>query len=75
MPINYKKLLNSKWTAVTPIGKAKHFEVVKVEYDEQNQDRILQICLEAIVTKNMIILGNERLKELSDDKLWKKGWK
>ena len=33
--INLKKLLNSKWTAVEPAEKERHFMVTEVEFDEQ----------------------------------------
>jgi len=33
--INPKKLLNSKWTAVNPTKKEKHFLITEVEFDEE----------------------------------------
>ena len=33
--VNPKKLLHSKWTAVTPKNKEKHFLVVDIEFDEE----------------------------------------
>jgi len=33
--INPKKLLNSKWTAVEPKKREKHFMVTEVEFDEE----------------------------------------
>ncbi|MBO6198792.1 MAG: TIGR02450 family Trp-rich protein, partial [Psychrobacter sp.] len=33
--INPKKLLNSKWTAVKPTNKEKHFLVTEIEFDEE----------------------------------------
>ncbi len=32
--INPRKLLNSKWTAVNPKNREKHFMVNEVEFDE-----------------------------------------
>ena len=32
--INPKKLFRSKWTAVSPMKKEKHFMVTEVEFDE-----------------------------------------
>ncbi|WP_198927950.1 TIGR02450 family Trp-rich protein, partial [Vibrio crassostreae] len=32
--INPKKLLRSKWTAVSPVKKEKHFMVTEVEFEE-----------------------------------------
>ena len=33
--INPAKLLHSKWTAVSPVKREKHFMVVEVERDEE----------------------------------------
>ena len=33
--IHPKKLLNSKWTAIRPINKEKHFVVSRVEFDDE----------------------------------------
>ncbi|WP_197469207.1 TIGR02450 family Trp-rich protein, partial [Oleiphilus sp. HI0125] len=35
--IDPKKLLNSKWTAVRPLNKEKHFMVAEVEFDEEGE--------------------------------------
>lgn len=35
--INPKKLLHSKWTAVSPVNKEKHFLVTEMEFDEAGQ--------------------------------------
>jgi hypothetical protein len=32
--INPKKLLKSKWTAVTAVNKEKHFIISEIEFDE-----------------------------------------
>ncbi|MEZ8121272.1 TIGR02450 family Trp-rich protein [Vibrio splendidus] len=39
--INPKKLLRSKWTAVSPIKKEKHFMVTEVEFEEGEVIRCL----------------------------------
>ena len=68
--INPKKLLNSKWTAVKPINKEKHFLVTKVKFDEQG---LVVLCLlEAILSKR----ESEILwQDLKDMKQWLQGWK
>jgi len=68
--INPKKLLNSKWTAVKPINKEKHFLVTKVKFDEQG---LVALCLlEAILSKR----ESEILwQDLKDMKQWLQGWK
>ena len=40
--LNPKKLLNSKWTAVKPSNKGKHFLVTEVEFEE---DGVITHCL------------------------------
>ncbi len=39
-PLNPKKLLLTKWTAVNPVAKQKHFLVSKVFQPEQPTDPI-----------------------------------
>ncbi len=33
--INPRKLMNSKWTAVKPVRKEKHFIVTDIEHDDE----------------------------------------
>jgi tryptophan-rich hypothetical protein len=64
-----KKLLNSKWTAVSPSKKEKHFLVTKVKYDLEGN---VELCLiEAVMTKRA---ENIDWRELKDKSLWKPGW-
>lgn len=65
-----KKLLNSKWTALMPINKEKHFMIVDVEVDE---DQAVSACtLQAIISKRDI---NISWRDLKDDGKWLQGWK
>ncbi|MCR8922795.1 TIGR02450 family Trp-rich protein [Dasania sp. GY-MA-18] len=67
--INPKKLLNSKWTAVTPKNQEKHFIVTKVEYDE---DGIVILCLiESVMSKQPYPINWQDLK---NDNVWLHGW-
>ena len=68
--INSKKLFKSKWTAVKPINKEKHFLVTKVEFDEEGE---VTLCvLEAILSNR----ESEILwQDLKDGKQWLQGWK
>lgn len=67
--INPKKLLNSKWTAVTPKNQEKHFIVTKVEYDE---DGIVILCLiESVMSKQPYPIDWQDLK---NDSVWLHGW-
>lgn len=67
--VNPKKLLNSKWTALVPRKKEKHFLVVEVDYDE---DGSIAFCIiEAIINKRQAEIDWQKLK---DDKVWQQGW-
>lgn len=70
--INRKKLFNSKWTAVTPESKEKHFEVTKVELNINDPQVIDSILLRAVFTNRVYQIN---YKELSDGLIWKVGWK
>ena len=47
--INPAKLLHSKWTAVEPKNKEKHFLVVEVDYDEEGI--VIDCLLEAVMSR------------------------
>ena len=68
--INPKKLLNSKWTAVQPKKKEKHFLITEVEFDEE--DKVIHCLVEAVMSKNAYSINWQDLKDTS---LWKLGWK
>jgi len=68
--INPKKLLNSKWTAMTPMKKEKHFMVSEIEFDEQGSVKLC--CIEAVISKHSIPINWHDLK---DDNNWAHGWK
>jgi tryptophan-rich hypothetical protein len=68
--INPQKLLNSKWTAVTPTNKEKHFIVSDVAFDEEG---LLVWCsIEAVMSKRAAPI---RWQDLKDDSRWIYGWK
>lgn len=67
---NVKKLLNSKWTAVKPVQKEKHFLVTKVETNESGI--VESLTLEAIMSGRESVLD---WRELENDGLWRQGWK
>jgi tryptophan-rich hypothetical protein len=65
-----KKLLNSKWTAKSPLNKEKHFLVVDVKVDD---DQIVTSCtLQAIMSKRDIEIT---WRDLKDTQAWAQGWK
>ena len=68
--INPKKLLRSKWTAIEPTKKEKHFIVSDVEFDEEG---VVILCLiEAVISKRSIQID---WHDLEDDSNWLHGWK
>lgn len=69
--LNPKKLLLSKWTAVNPCEKEKHFLVARVINPEAQRHKIQEVEMEAVMSKRRFIL---RWEELTDTKKWKLGW-
>lgn len=68
-PIRATKLKLSKWTAVQPRHKEKHFLVTQVEYDEVGQ---VTLCLlEAVISKREYSI---HWMELRDSTQWRQGW-
>ena len=68
--ITPKKLLNSKWTSVSPKHKEKHFIVTGVEFDEEG--RVVECVIEAVMTQRDQDIN---WRDLKDPKVWKMGWK
>lgn len=66
-----KKLLNSKWTAVKPTNKEKHFIVTKLVKPEIPDQAIEQIELEAVHSKRVQTLP---WQTLNDESTWLQGW-
>lgn len=64
------KLLNSKWTAVKPQSKEKHFIITSVEFDEEG--RVTECIIEAVMTKQERDIN---WRDLKDPAQWKMGWK
>ena len=68
--INPKKLLNSKWTAVKPVKKEKHFLITEIEFDEGGEsghcliESVLYNCSESI-----------EWRALKNNENWIQGWK
>lgn len=68
--ISPKKLLQSKWTAAKPIGKDKHFIVVKVEFDDEGV--VIETVIQALMSK---VEKSIDWRELKDTQQWLQGWK
>ena len=67
--INPAKLRLSKWTAVTPRNKEKHFLVTKLNEDELGT--VLTCTLEAVISHKEYECD---WKELKDNTRWLAGW-
>lgn len=70
--VNPKKLLDSKWTAVKPINKERHFMVVQLIDDENIPGQLDQVVLEAVLTKRQ---WTYKWQKLLDPLVWMQGWK
>lgn len=70
-PLNPKKLLLSKWTAVVPVAKQKHFLVTRVIEPALASDPIVYVELEAVLSKH-----TQRIawRQLQDPLVWRQGW-
>ncbi len=70
-PLNPKKLLLTKWTAVKPVAKQKHFLVSRVIQPEQLSDPIELVEIEAVCSKATQVIA---WRDLQDDSVWRQGW-
>ena len=69
--LNPAKLRLSKWTAVHPRGREKHFLVTRVINPEAPVHRIEKVELEAVLTRHRITLD---WTKLGDKNRWRQGW-
>jgi tryptophan-rich hypothetical protein len=69
--VHPKKLLLTKWTAVKPIAKNKHFLVSKVIAPELPDAAVQWVDLEAVYSKHQIRI---EWRVLRDTTQWKQGW-
>ena len=66
-----KKLLHSKWTAVEPRNKEKHFLVARVIEPEPPGLPVVSVEIEAVHSKRVRIIA---WRELTDAAKWRRGW-
>jgi tryptophan-rich hypothetical protein len=66
-----KKLLHTKWTAVQPLAKEKHFLVSNVIEPEQPQGTVEWVDVEAVHSRR-----TRRIPwvQLRDQSIWRQGW-
>lgn len=78
-PVHPKKLLLTKWTAVQPVARQKHFVVTKVIESETAEEpmaaaktqRIEWIEIEAVYSGQVRRIA---WRELRDTSQWRQGW-
>ena len=69
--LNPQKLLLTKWTAVKPVAKQKHFLISRVIEPEQLTDPIERVEIEAVFSKTVQEIA---WRDLQDDRVWRQGW-
>ena len=70
-PLNPKKLLLSKWTAVKPVAKQKNFLVSRVIQPLWPTDPIELVEIESVFSKATQVIA---WRDLQDDWVWRQGW-
>ena len=70
-PLNPKKLLFTKWTAVTPVAKQKHFLVSRVINPSLPTAPIELVEIESVFSKATQLIP---WRDLQNDAVWRQGW-
>lgn len=70
-PLSPKKLLLSKWTAVAPVDREKHFVVTRVVEPVPPEARIEWVEIEAVHSGRASTL---HWRDLTDGTRWRQGW-
>ena len=70
-PLSPKKLLLSKWTAVKPVDKQKHFLVRRVIQPALPDDPIELVEIQSVFSNATQIIA---WRELQNDSVWRQGW-
>ena len=70
-PLNPKKLLLTKWTAVILLAKQKHFLISRVIKPELPTDPIELIEIESVFSKSTQVIP---WRDLQNDSVWRQGW-
>ena len=70
-PLNPKKLLLTKWTAVTPIAKQKHFLVSRVIQPALENDPVEWVEIESVFSKATQVI---KWRALRNEEVWRQGW-
>ncbi|MEY3638726.1 MAG: hypothetical protein RIR68_1859 [Pseudomonadota bacterium] len=70
-PLNPKKLHLTKWTAVKPVAKQKHFLVSKVIKPELPNEPVEFVEIESVFSKASQVIP---WRDLQNDEVWRQGW-
>jgi tryptophan-rich hypothetical protein len=70
-PLNPKKLHLTKWTAVKPVAKQKHYLVSKVIKPELPNELVEFVEIESVFSKASQVIP---WRELQNDDVWLQGW-
>jgi tryptophan-rich hypothetical protein len=70
-PLNPKKLLLTKWTAVTPLAKQKHFLVSRVIKPELPTEPIELVEIESVFSQATRVIP---WRDLQNERVWRQGW-
>jgi tryptophan-rich hypothetical protein len=70
-PLNPKKLLLSKWTAVVPVAKQKHFLVSRVIQPLLPTEPIELVEVESVFSKATQVIA---WRDLQNEDVWRQGW-
>ena len=68
--ISPKALFNSKWTKVNVVNKEKHFVIIDVKFNEDQE--VVDCVIEEIIKKNAYLINWRHLKNKD---AWLIGWK
>lgn len=69
--LNSRKLPLSKWTAIHPQNREKHFLVTRIIEPDDPALPIVEIELEAVYSKRRQIMPWQKL---TDETCWRQGW-
>ena len=61
----------SKWTAVTPTAKQKHFLIRRVIQPTTETDPVEWVEIESVFSKATQII---QWRDLQNDEVWRQGW-
>jgi tryptophan-rich hypothetical protein len=70
-PLNPKKLHLTKWTAVKPVAKQKHFLISRVIQPLLPTEPIELVEIESVFSKATQVIA---WRELQDESVWRQGW-